>query len=218
MRSLSRASLAALLVAGSATPVFAQDQSWQYQWYWGGQTGVYFFQTPTQDWDIALDVGGHWLITRQRVALHLAVDQILFLDGATSLVPNGQAALGFTPVQFDNAQRLQAGLFIIPTNNQLQLLVGGGFAIHKISDAVPLGAASVQEEQLAIQRISEFDTKAFVWLGAGVQWRVGKLAVFGNYQFSPGTDSFLITSEQHSITGGLRYALVGAREEVTTGR
>ncbi len=218
MRSLSRASLAALLLAGSAVPAVGQDQSWQYQWYWGGQTGVYLFQTPTQDWDFALDVGGHWLITRQRVALHLAVDQLLFLDGATSLVPNGQAAQGFTAVQFDNAQRLQAGLFIIPTNNQLQILVGGGFAIHKISDAVPLGAASVQEEQLAIQRISEFDTKAFAWFGGGFQWRIGKLAVFGNYQFSPGTDTFLITSEQHTVTGGLRYALVSSREEVTTGR
>jgi len=60
-------------------------------------------------------------------------------------------------------------------------------------------------------------TGGFFLVMAGLQLRMGrKMALFGQYQFMPSGNNFLLTSEQHSLTFGLRYALTSAHEEVTT--
>lgn len=209
--------LAALLVVVS--PVRAQDDdAWSNRWIWGGQTGLFFFQTPTQGWEGAFEFGGHWLITRDRVGLHLGFDQIIFANGTTSAVFNSASPSGFNVVQFDNAQRIQASLYALPMRGQFQILLGGGIAIHKISDAEPIDAQTFLELDNALSAIAEFDTKAFPIISGGAQWSIGRWALFGNYQFMPGTDSFLITSDQHALTGGLRFSLTGASQDVGTRR
>ncbi len=216
MRKLSGALLVLATLAMFASPAAAQDDAWRNRWIWGGQTGLFFFQTPTQDWEGAFEFGGHWLITRDFVGLHLGFDQIIFADGTSSAVLNSASPQGFNVVQFDNAQRLQASLYALPMQGQFQLLLGGGLAIHKISDAQPIDAQTVLELENALRAIAEFDTKAFAIVSGGAQWSIGRWAIFGNYQFMPGSDSFLITSDQHAITGGLRFSLTGASQEVGT--
>lgn len=212
-----------VILAPGVSAQDASDNAWTDRWIWGGQTGLYFFQsrdalTGEGKWDAALEVGGHWLITRDRVGLHLGFDQIFFPGGTTSVVPNSLSPSGGNVVEFQNAQRIQASLYALPMRGQFQLLIGGGLAIHKISDAEPTDAQTPLELNGAFNAIAEFDTKAFPIISGGAQWGLGRWALFGNYQFMPGTDAFLISSDQHAVTGGLRYSLVGSSQEMGTRR
>ncbi len=140
----------------------------------------------------------------QRSALYLAFDQ-LFLTA----VPSQQLNTGQT-VSFSSGQRLQATVYAVPTDGKLQVFLGGGFAIHRITDAVStsgLDAAVVEDAA----------TKAFLVLSGGAQLRfLNRWALFGQYQFMPASDDFVSRSQQQSINFGLRYQLTHAEEIVST--
>jgi hypothetical protein len=122
-------------------------------------------------------------------------------------------------VSFSSGRRLQAQAFVIPTDNIIQVYIGGGFGIHQITDATPLGTFNTTGERDAVFRtIESAGTKAFPILGGGAQYRMGKMAFFGQYQFMPEGRSFLLNGVQHVFSFGARYALTGSREEVTTER
>jgi hypothetical protein len=165
---------------------------------------------------MAFEVGGHWLITAERIGLHMGLSQ-LFFDDATSAIPDGSAT-GLA-VNFTRGRRLQAEVYAFPMDGPLQVYAGGGFLINYISDAVPTGTfASTQAEQAALEAIDEVNTKAFFTITGGAQWHMGRWALFGTYQFTPSGRDFLISSTQHSISGGLRYALAASNQDVTTSR
>ncbi len=103
----------------------------------------------------------------------------------------------------------------VPSDGKLQLLLGGGIAIHQITDATAQGST----DQALLQRVEEAATRAFAFGMAGVQLRFSrKWALFGSYQYMPSSMNFLITSAQHALTGGLRVAIGSSHEEVTTQR
>ncbi|MBI4420568.1 MAG: hypothetical protein HY560_07050 [Gemmatimonadetes bacterium] len=211
----------AVLLAG-ASSAFAQAHAWRQKWYWGAQGGAYLYQTPTTGGiELAYSAGGHWLITGRRSALYFALDQIIFPSGTSSTVtdPSALATGGVRTVTFTNARRIQATIIAIPSDTKLQVFGGGGFAIHQITNATPQGPfASAAEAASAANAVSEVDTKAFLVLAAGAQYRMGRWAIFANYNFMPGSRNFLLTADQQAITGGLRYALTSAHEDVTTDR
>lgn len=219
MRRLSGLLLAGLLITVTAGPVFGQSDAWKRKWYWGAQSGIFLYSTPGGGSGSAFSTGGHWLITSDRSALFVGLDQIFF-GTTTSQVADPSAAGGTRTVTFDSGRRIQAGLLAIPNNSSPQIYVGGGFAIHHITDATPTGVfASAQDQTTAQQRVDGAASKAFVFLLAGFQLRLGNSwALFANYQFMPSSDDFLITSDQHAISGGLRVILSSAHEEVTTER
>lgn len=201
-----------LLMAASAPTQAQGDPSWRDQWYWGGQVGALLYTAGGSE-EIAYPVGGHWFITAGRSALYFAFDEVLY-DNALVTLSDGRQ------VGFDKSQRIQASVFAIPNDNKLQIYLGGGFAIQHITDAAALGTfASAAEQRRVEDQIDQLATKAFVLLSGGFQLRfISRWALFGQYQFTPSTDDFLITSDQHSISAGLRYALTHAQEEVTTRR
>jgi hypothetical protein len=206
-----------LCVAGA--PASAQHDAWKNQWYWGAQLGTFIFSTPTVSNEVALSIGGHWLITGDRVGLNIAIDQIMFGDGTTSAITDGGSVGGARSIGFTSGRRIQAELYAIPTSGVLQVFAGGGFAIHQVTDALALGTfVSPQEETILTQIVDEVSTKAFLVIAAGFQYRVGKWALFGKYQFMPEGRDFLLSGEQHAISGGLRFALTAASEDVTTER
>lgn len=219
MRRLSGALLAAVVSAALATPASAQDDSWMNKWYWGAQVGTFIFSTPTVSNATAFDVGGHWLITGERVGLHLSLDQIFFSSSSTSAISDATAPNGVRTVGFTSGRRLQGELYAIPSSGALQIFAGGGLAIHQVTDAAAQGTFASPIEQDAVTRlIDDVSTKAFFVVSAGAQWRWGKWAAFGKYQFMPEGRDFLISSEQHAITGGLRYILANSNEDITTER
>ncbi len=208
MRNRSGIFLVALLLAAQTVPATAQDRSWQKKWYWGAQGGAYLFSANGNQ--TGYSAGGHWFITAGRSALYLAFDQ-LFFDNITNLtISTGQA------VSFGSGNRLQATVYAVPTDGKLQVFLGGGFAIHRITDAEPLAPFTSSLDRSEVESAA---TKAFLVLSGGVQGRfAGRWALFGQYQFMPASNDFMIRSQQHAFNIGLRYALTHSEEVVSTER
>ena len=207
MRNRSGIFLVAMLLAAQTVPATAQDRSWQKKWYWGAQGGAYLFNAGGSQ--TGYSAGGHWFITAGRSALYLAFDQ-LFFDDITN-VPIGTGQL----VSYSSGQRVQATVYAVPTDGKLQVFLGGGFAIHLITDAVPVPPAGAG----AISDVEDAASKAFLILSGGIQARfANRWALFGQYQFMPASDQFLITSQQHAFTVGLRFAVTNSEEIVSTQR
>ena len=207
MRNRSGIFLVALLLAAQTVPATAQDRSWQKKWYWGAQGGAFLFKAGGNQ--TGYSAGGHWFITAGRSALYLAFDQ-LFFDDITN-VPIGTGQL----VSYSSGQRVQATVYAVPTDGKLQVFLGGGFAIHLITDAVPVPPAGA----VAISDVEDAASKAFLILSGGIQARfANRWALFGQYQFMPASDQFLITSQQHAFTVGLRFAVTNSEEIVSTQR
>jgi hypothetical protein len=220
MRIVSRVSLVVALAAITATPALSQQQSWQNRWYWGAQGSILRYKTPTMtNWSNAYGVGAHWFITKRYGGLYVSFEQN-FYDDATSVVPNGLSLTGQTEVQWEHSQRWQAILYAVPLSGAFQLYLGGGFAIHNITDADTLNASLLGDQALIVAQdeINRRDSRAFLVFGGGLQLKLGRLAVFGDYQFMPASGEFLITSSQHAFIAGLRFALTSSSSEISTTR
>jgi hypothetical protein len=208
MRNRSGILLAALLVAAQTVPANAQDRSWQKKWYWGAQGGAYLFSANGNQ--TGFSAGGHWFITAGRSALYLAFDQLFFDTVSNLQINTGQI------VNFGSGNRMQATVYAVPTDGRLQVFAGGGFAIHRITDAEPQAPFTGASDVTAVDRAA---TKAFLILSAGAQARfAGRFALFGQYQFMPASDDFVIRSQQHIFNVGLRYSLTHSEETVGTER
>jgi hypothetical protein len=213
--------LSGALLVTIAAPAQAQSAGWQDMWFWGGQVGITAYQTPTSGGtEFAITAGGHWLITAKRSGLFLAYEQILYPNGpvaATSQIRDPNSISGVRDVQFDNGRFIQADLVAIPMRGHLQLLVGAGILIHQISDAVPMGAfPSPEAQELAQNAVEDGAIRAFGNLMASIQLRIGdRFAWYGSYRFIPSASDFLISSEQHSLTSGIRIALSGRSEDIS---
>ena len=203
-------------------PAFGQAEAWQRKWYWGLEGGVYAYESPlTTGTKFAPTYGGHWMITGKRSALLIGLDQVRFPDSTQSAVvdPSAVATGGIRLVNFSGLRRIQATIFAVPMDNKLQVMLGGGFAIHQMTNAVPAGPfASSQEVATAVNAVAEVDTKAFMVMAGALQYRMNRWAAFAMYNYMPGSKSFLITSAQQTLNLGMRYALTSAHEEVTTER
>lgn len=213
--------LAATVLVGSAA---AQANSWQHKWYWGAQGGIMEFKTVDASgfetgWQNAYTVGGHWLITGRRSAFYAAYDQVIFQDTTNSAILDTSSPTLIRSVGFNKGRRVQAMLLIFPTDGYIQPYLGGGFGIHQLVDASPVGTFTTpQELENALRTIDENSTKAFPIFAAGLQMRFSKLALFGQGQYMPMGRSYLITSAQYVLSVGFRYAVTASREEVTAGR
>lgn len=225
MRTAVGLGLAALL----ATPLSAQQEAWRHKWYWGVQAGVFQYKTPiSTSWQRVPSAGGHWLITATRSALYFAYDEIFFdrpydgkVDADSSLIVDPTAASGFRAVEFTRGRRIQAHVYVVPTDSRIQPYLGGGFTIQQLSDALPvLGGDTLTVNQIEglLKIVDQTSTRAVPVFTGGLQLRLGRLAIYGHYQFMPEGRNFLLTGSQHVFQGGLRYALSSAREEVTSGR
>ncbi len=207
MRSRCGILMVMVVLAGVATPALGQDRSWQNKWYWGTQGGAHGYGLVSIR--VAPTAGGHWFITAGRSALYLAFDQQFFPTVALR-IPTGQ------PIRFGRGQRFQATVYAVPTDSKFQVMLGGGFAISRITDArltAPL--ASVLDQR----HLEDASTKAFLVLSAGWQYRAGlRWAIFGQYQYMPGSADFVISSNQHILNLGIRYVVTHAEEVVTTER
>jgi hypothetical protein len=213
--------LGALALFAAAPPLFGQADAWQRKWYWGAQGGVFSYSDPILGGrKAAYSVGGHWLITGKRSALYFAFDEIIFPDSSRSAVvdPTATTTGGVRAVDFSRGRRIQATIFAVPTDSKVQVMLGGGFAIHQITNATAEvdPTATLQEITSANQAVAQVDTKAFIVFAGAVQYRVGRWAVFAQYNYIPSARDFLLTSEQHALTAGVRWALTSAHEDVTS--
>lgn len=226
----------ALCTVVMATPLTAQGDSWQHKWFWGAQASLIAFKQPPNTallvsgaqpgWSTALAVGGHWLITGGKSALYVAYDHILFdqPDGAsdTSAVVDRSSLTGIRDIEFSTGRRIQAHVYIFPLENYIQPYLGGGFSINQVTNGAPLAGdlATMTPSQIegVFRSVDLLSTKAYPVFTGGLQLRLGRMAIFGHYQFMPQSQNFLLTSAQHVFGTGVRWSLTSSREEVTTRR
>ena len=196
-----------LLLAGITSSASAQDLSWQNQWYWGVQGGAHLYSLSGGR--VAPTAGAHWFITAGRSALYLAYEQ-QFMQNLPQTIRTGQS------VTFGAGQRFQASVYAVPSDSKLQVMLGGGFAINRITDAQ---LAGVLTSALDERQLDDAATKAFLILSGGWQYRTSlRTAIFGLYQYMPGSNDFVIRSAQHSFSLGIRYAVTHSQEVVSTER
>jgi len=205
----------------AVAPVSAQTEPWVDQWYWGAQAGAHRFRTPeaSASWETGYTFGAHWLITGKRMGLYMSYDHILY-DDALSVISDPTSGTGTRSVQFDNGRYVQADLIAMPLKGSIQFMIGAGFTIHNISDATVQGTFATPDDLAFSQElVDDASTRAFFNIMSGVQLMLGRrAAVYVSYEFVPSTDNFLLSSEQHTLGGGIRYTFGGRKEEVTSGR
>ena len=202
----------AVTTALLAAPLSAQGarrvQDWQYRWYWGVKGGMMTYTLPTAGNVITPQFGADWLITERRAALYVGYSQSFQAETDTFAI----AGLAGTNngVTFDAVKRLQIGVVAIVGDKNLQPIVGGGFTIHILSNA---RSTTTNPSQGVIDAINDAASQGFLFLMGGVQYRMGRLALFGHYQYTPQGRGYLLKGGSSNFEGGIRYALLGSREE-----
>jgi hypothetical protein len=196
--------IAALLVLASAAPLAAQIQDWQNQWYWGAKGGLLSYSLPSGKANQP-QVGGEWMITARRTALYASYATTFKQTGDTFLTSTGTSV----PVVYDAMQRIQIAILVLPWGGNIQPYAGGGFVIETLSNAAVNTAAPTTTQTQFVQQHS---SGGFALAMVGVQLRVGKLAIFGQAQFSPQGRDFMLPNGSASFEAGVRYAFLGSRE------
>ena len=221
MRRLRRMLALVALTAAAATPVRAQVQEWQNQWFWGVKGGVttYSINSSTATSVVASPAAGaEWLITRGRTALYAGYSLTLGVLDSTLATFSGVSAP--LTVGFSGMRRIQIAVLVLPLDGVLQPYVGGGFVIETLPSAgvsFPLGLSASVQSAIS-QDLQSRSSGGFFLTMIGAQFRMRKLAVFGHAQISPQGRDFLLSSGSTSFEFGVRYALTGAREDDVTTR
>ena len=233
MRILSRVlPLATLVLAAAAHSVQAQATQSEagsvaairdnrFKWFFGAQAGAILFTTPMQTQTGLPAFGAHIAVVSRRGGLMLGVDEA-FGNGESSAFLDQQDTLGVgvvRPVTFDRLRRYQFNMTGYPVRGSLQPYLGIGFGLIQVINPQVGGVfGSPDEAAISAADADERSSTGFLSFLAGVQFRVGRMAAFGQYQIntspSPGN---LLKGPGHSLMGGLRFSLGSSREGVKGG-
>jgi len=227
--------IGALAFVASAASLAAQAPvQGDFQWYMGAQAGVLVFRTPAQTRGGMFTAGGHTLITARRTALLLSVDegvgsdeQSAYID-ASGTVQNGR---------FNDIRKYSAVLTAFPIRSAAQPYLGIGVGIvhavnpqpcTAVTSGCPAGTSFATPADLAQaqQDARDLGSTGFATLIGGLQFKVGRLVAFGQYQLTTaqgdktlasGATGRLLIGSTHTFTGGLRVSLGSAREQPRAG-
>src|SRR5437867_5483137 len=195
----------------------ARAIGWQHQWFWGGQGGVLIYKTNRQPLTYDPIIGGHWLITGKRTALYTAFEQAFFVSPVVAdvAIPNTDFVGTFS---FSNVRRIMGGVLAFPTQQRIQPVTGGGFALMQILTPELQSCSGCFTKADTVAAFDAADanaSKAFFWVMGGVDIRQGRLSIFGHYIITSAAKAFLLQGPTHTLQGGVRYSLGTAKEEVT---
>ncbi len=191
----------------------------RFKWFFGASAGALLFQTQAQTQSGIPAVGAHLSVIARRAGLMLGVDEAFGSDEPSRFIDptSGDQQRSVT---FDRIRRYGFNLTGYPVRGALEPYLGVGFGLLQVENAQLSGevfsspAAAAESAQAANDRSGS----AFMSLLAGVQFRVGRMAAFGQYQISsaPAAGN-LIRGTGHSIMGGLRFSLGSAKEDIKGG-
>ena len=218
MRALRALSVAVLGVGLTVARANAQQWDDSFKWYIGAQGGVLGFETPTQTRSWIPTGGGHLFVMAKRTGLLVSVDQAFGSDEGTGY-SDVNVSTGVRPVNFTNLRRYSAILMGYPTRGTTQPFFGLGFGLLQVVSPEPQGVfTSPQQFTLAQRLATQKSTDGFISFVAGVQARVSRWHVFGQYQItsspSPGN---LLRGPSHGLAAGVRASLGGSKEGVRGG-
>lgn len=211
--SRHRVLLATVLLVAAVQPLPAQVRDWQHRWFWGANAGMLGYNLPTAGTVFVPQAGGEWLITARRTALYFGVAQTFTAEQDSFVLTGVQDR---QQVAFDRYRRIQIGIVAVIGDGALQWYAGGGFAIHTLVGARNTGTT----QSTAIDRaISDASSVGVAMVVGGMQLRFGRrMALFGHFQGTPGTQDFLLSGATSSLEGGIRVNLLPAREDDMTTR
>jgi len=238
VKSLTLAVLGSVLASSAQAQV--EGGTGTFKWYVGGHGGVTSFRTPIEGREVMPVAGGHILITAKRTGLLLSVDQGFGSEQATATLFEVRDSVGNVVEfgsqnwTFDGIRRYSAILLAYPIRNEnIQPFVGigGGIAHTTGNSQGPFADRNVEDE---------LSSTGFATAVAGLEFRVGPLSAFGQYQVTTRQGFNQISNvlertatgdprftrldygewtlgANHTLTGGLRFSLGGSRENVKTG-
>lgn len=230
MRILSRViPLLALSAVAAANSVQAQSANLKsddvaqvrdnrFKWFFGAQAGVLMFQTAKQSSTGVPAFGAHLAVVNRRGGLMVGVDEGFGSNEAGNFVDVGSGGIN-RPVTFDRLRRYSFDLTGYPVRGKLEPYLGLGFGLLQVISP-QLGGVFTSPSQAAASA-DEADQKSatgFLSFMGGVQFRVGRMAAFGQYQIgsSPSAGN-LLRGSSHLLMGGLRFSLGSSKEGVKGG-
>ncbi len=198
----------------------AQIRDERFKWFFGASAGALMFETQRQTQSGVPAIGAHIAVVARRAGLMLGVDEAFgskepsaFLDSS-----NGNA---LRLVTFDRIRRYAFNLTGYPVRGSLQPYLGVGFGLLQVINPQPDPSETFTSSDQAAQSAAaarDLSATGFMSFLAGVQFKLGRVAAFGQYQLSsspsPGN---LIRGSGHSLMGGLRFSLGSAKEDIKGG-
>ena len=230
MRILSRAiPLLALTAVAAANSVQAQSASSKatdvaqvrdnrFKWFFGAQVGAMMFETPKQSRTGVPAFGAHVAVVNRRGGLMVGVDEGFGSKDSSAFVDSGSGGIT-RPVSFDRLRRYSFNLTGYPVRGKLEPYLGVGFGLLQVINP-KLGGVFTSPTQAAesADEANQKSATGFMSFLAGVQFRVGRMAAFGQYQISSAPSAGnLLRGPGHLLMGGLRFSLGSSKEGVKGG-
>jgi len=219
MRSIRRLGIAAALLAaplGLQAQKGADDAVFQNAWYWGASYGQISFPTTIAK-TTAPEIGGEWLITRQRWGAQFYAAQSYF-NAQSTIQDVSTTAQRRVDLQDMRRVGFQALLFG-PKLRWVRPYAGAGFSFNFIKEAtLPANAsfASAAARDSVLQRIDGAKSQARLSGTAGFLVQYKRFAPFAQVTVIPmrGSGDWLIngTGFTNQWQVGLRYTFTGAIE------
>ncbi|HTL04665.1 MAG TPA: hypothetical protein VL241_02895 [Gemmatimonadales bacterium] len=221
------ATLATLALAAGARAQSAHSESARvstirddrYRWYFGASAGAMLFSTQAQTQSGIPAIGAHLAVVARRAGVMIGVEEAFGSDEPSRFIDptSGDQQRAVT---FDRIRRYGVNLTGYPVRGSLEPYMGVGFGLMQVENAQLSGevfsspAAAAESAQEANDRSGS----AFMSLLAGVQFRVGRMAAFGQYQINTAPAAgMLLRGTGHMLMGGLRFSLGSAKEDIKGG-
>ena len=204
--------------ARSSSASVARVRDDRFKWFFGVQGGALFFTTQKQTQSGMAAAGAHLAVVSRRGGVQIGVDEG-FGSGEPTAFLDPQSGNDERQVTFDRLRRYGFNLTGYPVRGMLEPYLGVGFGMLQVLNPKVEGTFT-SPEQAALSEIEAQDRSAsgYVSFLAGVQFRVGRIAAFGQYQInsSPAAGN-LLRGTGHSVMGGLRFSLGSAKENIKGG-
>jgi hypothetical protein len=204
--------------ARSAKASVASVRDDRFKWFFGVQGGALFFTTQKQTQSGIPAAGAHLSVVSRRGGVQLGVEEGFGSDEPTAFL-DPQSGNQQRLVTFDRIRRYGFNMTGYPVRGALEPYLGVGFGMLQVLNP-QVGGSFTSSQQAAQSELEAQDrsASAFVSLLGGVQFRVGRLAAFGQYQINtaPAAGS-LLRGTGHSLMGGLRFSLGSAKEDIKGG-
>lgn len=190
----------------------------RFKWAFGVQGGAMFFTTQRQTQSGIPAAGAHIGVVSRRGGLQLGVEEAFGSNEPSAFVDDGGSV---REVRFDRLRRYGFNLTGYPIRGAVEPYFGVGFGMIQVVnwefDENEVFASPTQAG-LAAATANDRSASAFASFLAGLQFRVGGFAAFGQYQIQTAPRAGdLLRGTGMSVMGGLRFSLGRAREDVKGG-
>ena len=204
--------------AASSSASVPQVRDDRFKWFFGASAGALFFETQNQTRSGVPSVGAHVAIVSRRGGLMFGVDEGFGSDEPSSFLDPSDD-FNERPVTFDRIRRYSATLTGYPVRGSLEPYIGLGFGFTQVVSPQVQGVfASADAAATSEFFAKEVSADGFASLMAGVQFRLGRLAAFGQWQMNtPPAQEHILRGPLHMLTAGVRFSLGRAKQELKAG-